>query len=140
MSGLVFWCSAECRFRHKFKWPLDSFGTYLLCVKAKHSAYPNGTSKEGRTGGRQMKKLSVSLTRIDQGSGASHVSCDTRTLVNAEHLPVALKMHSQPCWKVHLNSAESKSYDVRSGKERDFSTSRQRKRFKKFLSHPNPYP
>jgi hypothetical protein len=119
---------------------LWTVGTYLLRMKAKSSAYPNGTSEEGRMEGRQTKKLSVSLTRIDQRSGVSHVSCVTKTLANAQHLPDALKIHSQPCCKVHPNSAELKSYNVRSGKECNSSSSRWRKRFKKILSNLNPYP
>ena len=37
---------------------------------------------------------------------------------NAEHPPDALKMHSQSCCEVHLDSAESKRTDVRPGRER----------------------
>jgi hypothetical protein len=72
---------------------------------------------------------------IDQRSGVSHVTCATRTLANAEHLPNALKMNSQPCCKVHFNLAKLKSCNVRSGQERDSSTSRRRKKIKIFFCY-----
>ncbi len=90
----------------------------------------NGTSKEGRATDGQMEKLSVSLTvalvwcitvtwifRCDSAHELTKSSDDTSFLTNVEHQPDALKMHSQLCCKVHLNSAKLKGYVARSGQE-----------------------
>ncbi len=99
-------------------------------LSAEFPDYSNGTSKEGRATDGQMEKLSVSLTvslvwcvtvtwifRCDSACEWMKSSDDTCFLTNAEHQPDALKMHSQLCFKVHLDSAELKGYIARPGQE-----------------------
>jgi hypothetical protein len=63
--------------------------------------------------------VSKNLAEIGQGNATSF-QVSRRPLANAEHLPDALKMHSQLCCEVHLELAEYKSTNVRAGQERTF--------------------
>ncbi len=66
--------------------------------------------------GGQTQKVSRNLAGIGWGtSSSSHDMSSTRQCGAS---PDALKMHSQSCCEVHLDSAESKSIDVRAGQER----------------------
>jgi hypothetical protein len=127
---MVVKCFTECRFRHKCKCLLAAGQLehiFYVC-KPVGTAYSNGTSKEGRATDGQMEKLSVSLTmslvwcitvtwifRCDSAREWTKSSDNMSSLINVEHQPDELKMHSQLCCKVHLDSTELKGYVARPG-------------------------
>jgi hypothetical protein len=119
---------------------------FYVC-KPVGTAYSNGASKEGKATDGQTMKLSVSLT-------SSLVWCvtvtwifrcdrwikrfdDPSSLTNAEHQPDALKMHSQVKGILIRLNRKAMLQDL--GKNAHLSNLWRRKRFKKILSHPNPY-
>jgi hypothetical protein len=66
------------------------------------------------------------------------LQCDRSSGSQCGASPDALKMHSQLCYEVHLDLAESKSIDMRAGQEAHLSNSQWSIRFKKklFVLHP----
>ncbi len=129
---------AECRFRLKFKHLVDSWNvssTYvrLIVLPAWTGQVKGAERKRGRT-----QKVSRNLVEI--GWGTSSSSHDTRSTRQCGASPDALKMHSQSCCEVHLDSAESKSINVRAGQERTLVQLTAEQKIQENFIPPYPYP
>ncbi len=135
-----FWCFAECRFRHKCKRPLDSWNISSMYVsqiilptwtaqvkKAEQEANKRRRWVEiWREPAKERRRHHITWHEIFGQCGAStRCTEDALTIVLWKCISIWLNWKA-PTWEL--------------GKNLHSSNSQRSKRFKKILSHPNPYP